>query len=134
MKKVIYICDRCRKEIVGGPIKIIAEILDPENEDFTDEIPANLQGIRDKHFCMNCTEKVIAAAQGLCVKKEFEDTFIVPLMGDVKHECLRKLEKESKTDNHDLITECLSHYGVYGIRELSTEQLLEFCRIKGITL
>lgn len=130
MKKVIYICDRCRKEIVGGPIKIIAELLDPENEDFTETVPKNLQGIREKHFCMSCTEKVLATAQGLCVKKEFEDAF----MGDSKEEYLRRLVKESRTDKHELIEECLSRYGVNGIRDLSPEQLSEFCRIKRIAL
>ena len=75
MKKVTYFCDRCKKEIEGNPLKIIVEEATHDTEDLVEEIPEQFEPIRKKHFCLQCTERVIATATGLCVKKDFDDMF-----------------------------------------------------------
>ena len=32
----------------------------------------------------------------------------------------------------ELILECLNHYNVYGLRELTEKQLKNFCKLKGL--
>lgn len=45
---------------------------------------------------------------------------------------IKLLANASKTKNHELIEECLACYGVIGIRELTRQQIKDFCRIKGL--
>ena len=45
---------------------------------------------------------------------------------------IKLLASASKTQGHELIEECLSCYGVIGIRELTRQQLKDFCKIKGL--
>ena len=43
---------------------------------------------------------------------------------------IKLLADASKTQGHELIEECLACYGVIGIRELTRQQIKDFCRIK----
>lgn len=45
---------------------------------------------------------------------------------------IKLLADASKTQGHELIEECLACYGVIGIRELTRQQIKDFCRIKGL--
>lgn len=42
------------------------------------------------------------------------------------------LAHNSKTDCHELITDCLNYYNVCGIRDLTVFQLHDFCKLKGL--
>lgn len=44
------------------------------------------------------------------------------------------LAKDSKTDSHELVLECMNYYGVNCTKDLSQEQLEEFCRMKGLVI
>lgn len=45
---------------------------------------------------------------------------------------IKLMGEKSRTENHELIEECLTHYGVHGVKELTEEQVKEFCIMKGI--
>lgn len=49
-----------------------------------------------------------------------------------KEEYIKKLAKKSKSDKHELIVECLAYYNAYGTKDLTVEQLEEYCQKKGI--
>lgn len=59
MKKIVYVCDRCRIEITGDIFKVIPERIDRETEDYTTEPPYFHQ--KDKHYCVECTRQVMIA-------------------------------------------------------------------------
>lgn len=48
------------------------------------------------------------------------------------NEYVKMLANGSRTESHELIEECLEYYGVDGVKELTEEQVKEFCRIKGL--
>ena len=48
------------------------------------------------------------------------------------NEYVKMLANCSRTEKHELIEECLEYFGVFGIQELTEEQLKEFYRIKGL--
>ena len=45
---------------------------------------------------------------------------------------LKILAKVSKTRQHELVEECLTYHRANGTRELTAEQVKEFCTIKGL--
>ena len=50
-----------------------------------------------------------------------------------KEQYIKLLSDASSTRYGDLLLECLDYYKVFGIAELTEEQLAEFCRVKGLT-
>ena len=50
----------------------------------------------------------------------------------LKDNYIKLLARKSRTDNHELIVECLNRYDVTGTRELAVWQLAAFCERKGI--
>lgn len=56
MKKTIYYCDRCGKELIGECARIIPHYFDFESEGLAGiiDIPDNLT-----HFCLDCTMAII---------------------------------------------------------------------------
>ena len=46
---------------------------------------------------------------------------------------IQHLADHSCTPQHELILECLEHYGVFGTRELIEQQVREFCENIGIS-
>lgn len=42
------------------------------------------------------------------------------------------LASASTTDGHELLLDCLTYYGVGGIRDLTAEQVKAYCRKKGL--
>ena len=50
----------------------------------------------------------------------------------MKSDYLKILAKESKSEQHELIEECMNFYNVYGTRELNEKQVADFCRMKGL--
>lgn len=55
MKKIIYTCDRCGKEILGNFYKICVDEIERENEDLSldsDRYP----DIRQRDYCQECTD------------------------------------------------------------------------------
>ena len=42
------------------------------------------------------------------------------------------LAKLSKTSRNELILECLDHYRVNGIMQLTAQQLASYCELKGL--
>ena len=42
------------------------------------------------------------------------------------------LLSEASGRNGELILECLCHYNVYGLRELTEKQIKSFCKLKGL--
>lgn len=58
MKKLIYVCDRCEKEITGDIFKIIPEAIDRKTEDYTGA--PIYQSQMEKHYCAECTAAFIS--------------------------------------------------------------------------
>lgn len=48
------------------------------------------------------------------------------------NEYVKRLANGSRTEKHELLEECMEYFGVFGIKELTEEQVKEFCRIKGL--
>ena len=48
-----------------------------------------------------------------------------------KSDYILLLGNNSKTKDHELIEQCLDYYNVNGTRELTENQLEEFCKLKG---
>lgn len=48
------------------------------------------------------------------------------------NEYISLLARNSRTSNHELIEECITYYGAYGMQELTEEQVKEFCKKKGL--
>lgn len=67
MKKIIYYCDRCGKEIVGGNIKInpMYENLGPDRKQYVFEENC------ERDYCMECAEEIQAFM--LCVIKNKQE-------------------------------------------------------------
>jgi hypothetical protein len=59
MKKLIYVCDGCGKEIQGDIFKIIPEAIDRKTEDYTGS--PIYAGQMDKHYCAECTVAFISS-------------------------------------------------------------------------
>lgn len=49
-----------------------------------------------------------------------------------KHDLIILLGKQSETKYHELIIECLDFYKANGTRELAEEQIINFCKLKGM--
>ena len=49
-------------------------------------------------------------------------------------EYIRALAQNSRNKDHELLHECLNLFGVNGARDLTFEQLKNFCELKHITL
>ena len=45
---------------------------------------------------------------------------------------LKLLARESKSERHELIEECMDFYNVCGTKELNEKQVVDFCRMKGL--
>lgn len=44
------------------------------------------------------------------------------------------LAEKSETKSHELIKECLDYYNVNGVFELTEEQVINFCKMKGLVV
>lgn len=58
MKKLIYVCDGCGKEIQGDIFKIVPEAIDRKTEDYTGA-PIYMSQM-EKHYCAECTAAFIS--------------------------------------------------------------------------
>ena len=47
---------------------------------------------------------------------------------------LKLLARESKSERHELIEECMDFYNVCGTKELNEKQVVDFCRMKGLVI
>lgn len=63
MKKLIYVCDRCGKEITGDIFKIILEAIDRKTEDYA-AVPIYPEQL-EKHYCGVCTSAFISVLNTL---------------------------------------------------------------------
>lgn len=77
MKKILYICDRCKREIEENPTKIYVDELDRENSDFVYSDP--YPEMKNRDFCKTCGEFFVGLINRHCEKgipavpnKEFE--------------------------------------------------------------
>lgn len=66
MKKTVYTCDRCKKEIAGDPVKICMEVVDRKNDGFTNSFP--FPNIREYDFCDSCGEYIAGQIRRFCKK------------------------------------------------------------------
>lgn len=66
MKKIVYTCDRCKKEITGGLIKICMETEDRESGDFRNDIP--FPDINECDFCKSCGDFIAGQIRRFCKK------------------------------------------------------------------
>lgn len=66
MKKIIYTCDRCKKEITGDLIKICMETVDRESGDFSTVFP--FPDIREYDFCKSCADFIAGQIRRFCKK------------------------------------------------------------------
>lgn len=66
MKKIIYTCDRCKKEISGHIFKIFAEELEQESEDFT--LEDHYPEMRTRDFCQECADFLVGLIDQKCKK------------------------------------------------------------------
>lgn len=72
MKKLIYVCDGCGKEITGDIFKIIPEAIDRKTEDYTGS--PIYAGQMDKHYCAECTVAFISGLNMLPAAVPEEET------------------------------------------------------------
>lgn len=56
LKKTLYICNRCNKEIKTEGTRIIPHFFDLATDEMLGEIEVP---DRDIHFCMGCTKKIM---------------------------------------------------------------------------
>lgn len=56
MKKMVFICNRCGKEIKTKGSKIIPMFFDTESEDMTEPVSADQE---DRHYCHGCTNRIL---------------------------------------------------------------------------
>ena len=61
MKKIIYYCDRCHREIDGRPVKLVVERWDEDG--FVVEFPEDIAkayaaDLSDKDYCVECFETI----------------------------------------------------------------------------
>lgn len=66
MKKIIYTCDRCQKEISGNLIKICMEEVDRESGDFFTDLP--FPDVRECDFCKSCADFIAGQIRHFCKK------------------------------------------------------------------
>lgn len=66
MKKILYICDRCKREIEKNPVKLIVEEVDRENEDFLYEDPYPELKLLD--LCKNCGDSIVGLIKRNCAR------------------------------------------------------------------
>lgn len=66
MKKIVYTCDRCKKEITGDLIKICMEVVDRESGDFRNDIP--FPDINECDFCKSCGDFIAGQIRRFCKK------------------------------------------------------------------
>ena len=77
MKKILYFCNRCKREIEDNPAKIIMETVDRESGDYPVEAP--YPELMDMDFCKECADFFAGLVRRHCDKgvpavpnKEFE--------------------------------------------------------------
>lgn len=71
MRRVVFECNSCRKEIREdeGIVKIMPVLVDRENEDIKGDVfPCQ----KEAHYCMECAERIMMVANGE-VKEEKKD-------------------------------------------------------------
>ncbi|MCI8410382.1 MAG: DUF433 domain-containing protein [Lachnospiraceae bacterium] len=71
LKKTLYICNRCNKEIKTKGTRIIPHFFDFVTEEMLDEIEV---ADRDVHFCMDCTQRIMEEILRLPKGKPIENT------------------------------------------------------------
>ncbi|MCM1258443.1 MAG: helix-turn-helix domain-containing protein [Roseburia sp.] len=71
MKKTLYFCNRCSKEIKTEGTRIIPQFFDTTTDELLNEIgiPDN-----DVHFCLDCTKKILQELLDLPGMQEEEGT------------------------------------------------------------
>lgn len=57
MKKIVYVCDRCGKEITGGILQIYPQYIERLSDDYAERQP--FDGQLRNHYCEECTLKVM---------------------------------------------------------------------------
>ena len=57
MKKISYICDKCKREFKENPVKVIVEEVDRENEDFLQDDP--YPELKQLDFCKDCGDFIV---------------------------------------------------------------------------
>lgn len=66
MKKILYICDRCKREIEENPVKLIAEEMDRESEDYLYDDPYPELKLLD--LCKNCGDSIVGLIKRHCAR------------------------------------------------------------------
>lgn len=66
MKRMLYTCDRCRKEITGDPVNICMEVIDRENSDYLSDAP--YPDIAELDFCRDCGDFIADRIRHFCKK------------------------------------------------------------------
>lgn len=66
MKKIVYVCDRCKQEIEGNPAKLFSETVDREIDDFVCENPYPV--LEKLVFCRSCCDFLVYLITRHCRK------------------------------------------------------------------
>lgn len=66
MKKILYICDRCKREIEKNPVKLIAKEVDRESEDYLYGDPYPELKLLD--LCKNCGDSIVGLIKRHCAR------------------------------------------------------------------
>ena len=78
MKKIIYICDKCGKEITGGLLQIVPHYIDKASGDYEEKQMFEAQFGR--HYCEECTRKVMSLLEAPAAE------VYIPEAGEAKEE------------------------------------------------
>ncbi len=88
MKKIVYTCDKCRREIEGNPAKFFSETLDSKTGDFVYDDPH--PDLKELDFCKECNDSLANLIRRTCEKgipavinKEF-DAAVQEMVDSVK--------------------------------------------------
>lgn len=58
MKKIVYVCNKCKKEIGGGVLQIFPQYIDRITGDYEEQQPFDAQ--LGKHYCEECTHRALS--------------------------------------------------------------------------
>lgn len=88
MKKILYICNRCGREITTAGIRIIPHYFEFGTDKVLEEIEVPDKNV---HFCMNCTQKVM---QEIRTAADVSDEKVTKELPDKKSENKRPRKAE----------------------------------------
>lgn len=87
MKQTIYICDRCKEQIKGNPIRMVPMYIDRESGGLAQRPegdPNGYEGQMEKEYCQDCVGRILMFANGSLREKTKGNKGVDGKAGDLK--------------------------------------------------